>query len=532
MDNPKNIKSVVKLPIFLSVAVSLGILIGANVVDGSLERKSQSGAARFREIINLIDRNYVDQVNTDSLVDIAVTEMLKALDPHTAYIPVKDIEITRSELQGNFEGIGIEFNIIKDTICVVTPLSGGPSERIGLLSGDKIVKVDTELVAGIGINNRGVLDKLRGAKGSKVLVSVKRRGELGLLDFEIERDKIPQFSLDVAMMIGPSTGYIKINRFSINTDDEFFAAIKLLKKQGMNELVLDLTSNPGGYLDVAVNMADELLSKDQMIVFTKGNSLGTSTEYKARKKGQFEHGKLIIMIDEGSASASEILAGAVQDNDRGIIVGRRSFGKGLVQSQEMLSDGSELRLTISRYYTPSGRCIQKPYINQKSHYEDDYANRFDRGELFIKDSIKIDTSLMYKTSSGRKVYGGGGINPDIFVPLDTNSLVNRLYRTNTFNEYSLIFNQRNKEELKKITLEEFKTDYQLTPDDLNEFVVLAKENGVSITVNVLKDNIKAEAVLKAQIARGIWGDEGFYAVFNEVDPIFIAARKTMRKSDF
>ena len=471
----RNSKSVVRLPILLSIAIAMGILIGANMVGSESGKKDlYQSIYKFREIVSYIDRNYVDEVDTDELVETAINDMLEKLDPHTSYIPKKDIEIVSSQLKGKFEGIGIEFNIFHDTIYVVSPLSGGPSEKIGLKTGDKIVKVDGETVAGIGINNRGVFDRLRGPKGSEVTVSIKRRNVSELMDFTIERDKIPQHSVDVAYMVDDEIGYIKVNRFTATTYDEFKVALGKLKNDGMSKLVLDVTGNPGGYMDRAVNMADEFLSGDKMIVYTKGKESRYNAEHRAYRKGAFEEGSLIVLIDAGSASASEIVSGAVQDNDRGLIVGRRSFGKGLVQMPISLNDGSELRLTISRYYTPSGRSIQKPYeLGDQDDYYEDFSNRAANGELYSADSIEVVDSLRFETAKGRTVYGGGGITPDVFVALDStynSRYLNRLFYTNTMREYVLKYYEDNKASLEKWELADFKDNFEVTENMLQEMI--------------------------------------------------------------
>lgn len=522
----KNSKYYIRLPLLLSIAIAAGILIGANMTSpiGS-KNDVVSSIFKFREILNYINRNYVDEVQTDDLVETAITSMLEKLDPHTVYLPAKDHEYSKSELEGNFDGIGIEFNIFRDTIYVVAPLSGGPSEEVGLLSGDKIVKVDGENVAGIGINTRGVFDKLRGPKGSEVNVSIKRKNVREFLDFKIIRDKIPQFSLDASYMVDDEIGYIKINRFSSTTYKEFKEALEGLVSDGMNKLILDLTGNPGGYMDRAIKMADEFLASDPMIVFTKGKELRYNQEHRASRTGLFEKGGLIVLIDEGSASASEIVSGAIQDNDRGLIVGRRSFGKGLVQLPLELSDGSELRLTISRYYTPSGRSIQKSYENgQKDYYKDGFHNRYRKGEMFSADSIELNDSLVFTTTKGRKVYGGGGIVPDYFVPLDTTSnstYLNRLFTTGTIREYALHYNESNRKRLEEAGFDSFRTSFRVTNDMLDELVNLAKANKVTFNQQQFDHSEDLMKIyIKAQIARGIWKNDGFYPIFNETNEIF------------
>ena len=533
----KNTKSQIRLPFLLSIAIAAGILIGANMATES-EGKSDllSSLNKFREILSYVDNNYVDEVETEALVESAIGTMLEELDPHTVYIPKEDREISDAQLQGNFDGIGIEYNIFRDTIYVVAPLSGGPSEKLGILSGDKIIKVDEENVAGIGIRNKGVLDRLRGPKGSTVTVMIQRKNLNDLLEFNIVRDKIPQFSLDVSYMVDQEIGYMKINRFSATTYDEFKQALTELKSEGMQKLILDLTGNPGGYMDRAINMADEFLAENPMIVFTKGKERRYNQEHKAHRDGIFEKGGLIVLIDEGSASASEIVSGAVQDNDRGLIVGRRSFGKGLVQMPIDLTDGSELRLTISRYYTPSGRSIQKSYdAGQDDYFKDGFYARYQNGEMFSADNIKVNDSLKYETAKGRTVYGGGGIVPDYFVGLDTtqNSVyLNRLFTTNAIREYALTYSEKYKESLEKAGFEDFKSTFEVTESMLKNLTEIAATNKLAFDekqYNHSKPLIKT--YLKAQIARSIWNNEGFYPIFNETNEIFLSALKLFDQAE-
>ncbi|MFT7282914.1 MAG: carboxyl-terminal processing protease, partial [Cyclobacteriaceae bacterium] len=398
-----------KLPLYISVAIAIGIFIGAQMAGGEGSKPDlMKSLYKLRQVITFIENDYVDEVNTEELVEEVISDLLEKLDPHTAYIPAKDLTLMQSQLQGNFEGIGIEFNIFKDTVHVVSPLSGGPSERLGIQSGDKIVSVDGENIAGIGFSNRDIINRLRGEKGSKVNIEIKRKKEEELIPFAIVRDVIPQFSIDASYMVDDEIGYIKVSRFSSTTYMEFKEALNSLNGKGMQKLILDLTGNPGGYLDRAVDMTDEFLAGNQMIVYTQGKESRYNDNHISKKLGDFEEGPLIVLVDEGSASASEIVAGALQDHDRALIVGRRSFGKGLVQMPISLNDGSELRLTISRYYTPSGRSIQKPYNGDMEAYQKEYYERFENGEVFNEDNVTLNDSVVYKTDKGRLVYGGGG----------------------------------------------------------------------------------------------------------------------------
>lgn len=535
MSETKNSKSMIRLPFLLAAAIAGGILIGATMINSPSATGLLNSVDKFREIMNYVERNYVDDVDSEELIESAITNMLKKLDPHTVYISAKDIDISRSQLEGKFDGIGIEFNIFKDTIFVVAPLSGGPSEKIGLMSGDKIITVDGETVAGIGINNRGVFDKLRGPKGTQVDVGIKRKGDNELIKFEIIRDKIPQASLPVSYMIDDEIGYIKVSRFSATTYDEFKAALKKLGGEGMQKLVLDLTGNPGGYMDRAVNMADEFISGDQMIVYTEGRESRYDSEHRANKTGEFENAALIVLIDQGSASASEIVAGAIQDNDRGLIVGRRSFGKGLVQMPINLRDGSELRLTISRYYTPSGRSIQKPYGANLDEYDEDLYSRYKNGESFNKDSIKVDESLKFETSKGRTVYGGGGIMPDIFVPLDTigsSRYLTRLFTSNTIGEYVLKYYNKNKKKLESTDYEDYRANFEASDSMLKELNKIAGSNKVKYDEDQFNYSLGLIKLhLKAQIARRVWDNDGFYPIFNETNEILIEALKQFDQAE-
>lgn len=521
----QNTKSQIRLPLLITAAIAAGIFIGANVVgDKSDTINSRKSAFKFREILNYIDKNYVDEVDQDKLVDDAIVAMLKDLDPHTVYIPASEKELSRSQLQGNFEGVGIEYNIFRDTIYVVSPLSGGPSEAAGLLAGDKIIKVNEENVAGIGIRNKGVLDRLRGPKGSKVTLSIMRKNVAEVLDFKITRDKIPQFSVDADYMIDERTGYIKVNRFTATTYDEFERSLNKLLDEGMERLILDLTGNPGGYMDRAIRMADEFLSGDPMIVFTKGKEFRYNQEHKAGEEGLFESQPLIVLIDEGSASASEIVSGAIQDNDRGLIVGRRSFGKGLVQMPIDLSDGSELRLTISRYYTPSGRSIQKAYNSGVDEYYDDIYVRYESGEMYSADSVEVIDSLEFKTAKGRKVYGGGGIVPDVYVPLDTagnSPYLNKLFSTNSIREYAMQYLDANRDRLESKGFDHYFNKFQVSDKMLVELNAIASTNKIKFNQKQFdhsKDLIKI--YLKAQIARGVWDNNGFYPIWNQTNEIY------------
>ncbi|MEQ8905469.1 S41 family peptidase [Ekhidna sp.] len=538
MSTHNNSKRAIRLPLYIAITLCVGVFIGANMAGSSTAPTSNlmKSLTKFRQVLTHIENDYVDEVNSDDLVESAITQMLEELDPHTSYIPAKDLELISSRLEGNYEGIGVEFNIFKDTIHVVTPLSGGPSQKLGIRSGDKIIKVDGKNVAGIGMTNLKVVEMLRGPGGSEVTVSIMREGEDGLIDFIIERDVIPQYSVDVSYMVNDKIGYIKIARFANSTYLEFKEALLKLKDQGMEKLVIDLTGNPGGYLNRAVQIADEVLAGEQMIVYTDGKEKRYAEKHFSGEKGDFESGSLVIMVDEGSASASEIVAGAVQDHDRGLIVGRRSFGKGLVQLPIDLNDGSELRLTISRYYTPSGRSIQKTYQGGKldEYYEEAYQ-RFENGEVYSADSIKFNDSLAFKTDKGRIVYGGGGITPDFFVPLDTTQntrYINRLFSTNSIQEYTVKYAQENRARLADMGFDKFRASFKVTDEMLKDLVSVGEGNKLKFNEKEFRKSKQLlEQLTKAYIARGIWDNDGFYPIFNQQDEIFQRAIQLMDEAD-
>jgi carboxyl-terminal processing protease len=479
---------------------------------------------KLRQVVSYIENDYVDEVDTEELVEGVIENMLEKLDPHSAYIPVKDLELMQSQLKGNFEGIGVEFNIFKDTVYVVAPLSGGPSERLGIQSGDKIIKVDGKNIAGIGFTNRDVINHLRGEKGSEVVVSIMRKNEEELLDFTIARDVIPQYSVDASYMINDEVGYIKVSRFSATTYMEFKESLTQLKEQGLEKLILDLTGNPGGYLDRAVDMADEFLAGNQMIVYTEGKESRYNDSHLSKREGDFEEGPLIVLVDEGSASASEIVAGALQDHDRALIVGRRSFGKGLVQMPIALNDGSELRLTISRYYTPSGRSIQKPYDGDMESYQKEYLDRFENGEVYGDEEANFNDSAIFKTDKGRVVYGGGGIMPDFFVPFDTTGAsryLNRLLTSNSLAEYALHYYGNHGEELEEMGRDTFIKHFQVTDDMLREVVNAGESNKVKFNAAQFdRSQTLIKTYVKAFIGRRAWDNAGFYPVINQQNNIY------------
>lgn len=520
---------------------------------------------KFDDVLNLIETKYVDVPDYDKLVEEAIVGMVKELDPHSEYMTAEEYERMNEPLSGNFEGIGVQFNIIKDTIAVVSPISGGPSEKLGIRSGDKIVIIEDTVVAGIGITNQDVIDKLRGPKGTKVRVKIFRRGVKGLIDYTIERDKIPIFSMDAAYMLNEDIGYIRLNRFAQTTMDEFNAGMDELLAAGMKNLVLDLRGNSGGYLNTAIDLSDEFLADRQMIVYTEGVS-SPKRDNLATTKGRFEKGKLVVLIDEGSASASEIVSGAVQDHDRAMIIGRRSFGKGLVQRPFKLRDGSTLKLTTARYYTPAGRCIQRPYEEGNDEYRKENRRRVDNGELFNKDSIHVDDQKEYYTDNKRVVYGGGGIVPDVFIPLDTtenSDFLRELLGNGLFYQYVNEYVDANRDDLKAkyATYEAFEKGFSLDDAFLNEFIAYAdkemmpkestadetegkkKDSGLSLEERLKEYNKEKEEGLKvsdhvirlrlkALLARTLWGTEEFYRVFNSEDQAVVKAIESINDKSF
>jgi len=531
----KNTKQQIRLPLILALAISAGIWIGATFAEPKSDRNDLKAAIyKLQEIITYINRDYVDSVNTNELVEYGIQRMLEKLDPHSSYIPAKDATLAKSQLDGEFDGIGVEFGIVRDTIYVVAPLTGGPSEKLGIQSGDQIIKVDGKTVAGTGITNRDVFDLLRGPRGSKVNVEIKRKNQSELIPYEITRDKIPQYSINASYMVNDEIGYIKITRFAATTHEEFKNSLKELKEQGMRKLILDLQSNPGGYMGAAINIADEILNDNALIVSQKGKLNRYNQKAYAIKPGLFEDGSVIVLINEGSASASEIVAGALQDNDRGLIVGRRSFGKGLVQMPIDLSDGAELRLTIARYYTPSGRSIQKPY-GEDMDYSSDWTNRLEHGEFFSADSIKFNDSLRYETISGRAVYGGGGIMPDFFVPLDTtmsSAYVNRLFNSDSAREFILDYLDKNKKKFENMSFESYYKDFKVTEEMLQSLIKVGESNKVKFDEKDFKkskDYLKI--LLKAHMGRNIFDDNAFYKVINDINEIYLQALNLFEEAE-
>ncbi len=499
--------------------------------------KPDETVKKYSTLLYLINNFYVDTLDMSGLVEKAIVATLKNLDPHSAYIPKKEVERTNEPLEGSFEGIGITFQLFNDTILVIAPVPGGPSDKVGIMAGDKIIKVNGEDAFGEKITNQWVMDHLRGKKGTKVTVSIYRKGVEGLLDFTIVRDKIPLNSLDAAFMLDKKTGYIKLNRFAKQSKEEFDKAIDSLKRQGMEQLVFDLRGNSGGYLGTAMKIADEFLTDGKLIVYTKGIH-SPRQDLNATPEGEFEHGKLILLIDEGSASASEIVSGAMQDWGRAILIGRRSFGKGLVQRPFRLPDQSVVRLTVARYYTPSGRCIQKPYDKGIKDYYSDFSKRLKHGELIHPDSIHFPDSLKYETKNGRTVYGGGGIMPDIFIPLDSsryNRLYSNLIRKGVFNSFVNEYLDQNRRKLLKKyrNFTDFNKKFQIGEKEMALFEKYAREKLDKFDPARLEPNLKfIQSQMKALLARNLYDQNAYYETVAPLDSAIQKAVEVMKSDDY
>lgn len=517
-------------PIVVSLVAILGFVVGS-VLSSNVSQQNQkvsqlSVDGKLDLLLNLIELQYVDTVDRDDLVESAIPKILAELDPHSVYIPAEDLQIVNDDLDDSFSGIGVQFNIQKDTIMIVSVISGGPSEKLGILPGDRIVTVDDSLFVGSSISNDKVMKRLRGPKGSVVKVGIKRSSSDELLSFEIERGDIPLHSVDAAYLLKSGVGYVKVSKFGSATYDEFVEALTNLRIDGAERYIIDLRGNSGGYLESVILMTNEFLKKDDLIVYTEGKS-EKRREAFADGRGAFVKVPIAILIDEWSASASEIFAGAIQDNDRGIVVGRRSFGKGLVQQQIPLRDGSAIRLTIARYHTPSGRCIQKPY-SDKNEYDMDILNRYLHGEMDDADSIKtMPDSLKFFTAKGRIVYGGGGISPDYFVPRDTieaTSYYTKIYNSGLLYDYSFEYVDKNRKKLAEFKDLSSLSDFLSKQNFAEELAKFAKTKGV------VKDNEMFERSkllmqnrVEAYISRSVLGDSAFYPIFNEKDEVIRTA---------
>jgi carboxyl-terminal processing protease len=503
-------------PIYLAIAVIFGILIGTFFSGNSSSFTSFSSSSKnelkIKKLMNYIQRDYVDTVNTDKLLDGAIAQMLGKLDPHSVYIPKENLQAVTESMQGNFVGIGVQFRMIKDSVTVIQPIKGGPSIKAGIKAGDRILMADKDTLFGKNIRSGNIPKFLKGKPATTVALQVYRKSIDSTFTVDITRGKVNIKSVDLSYMINDSVGYIKLDRFARNTYREFKTSLQDLKSNGMTDLVLDIRGNGGGFIDIANSIVDEFLEDDKLIVFTKNNK-GDIDKSFATKKGIFENGGLYVLIDENSASASEILAGALQDNDKGTIIGRRSFGKGLVQQEMDLGDGSAVRLTIARYYTPTGRSIQKPYTkNGSKDYYSDFQQRIKSGELTNKDSIPVVDSLQYNTPKGKIVYGGGGIIPDVFVAIDTTSYLNNFY-FRAINNFAFNYVDGNRKEIaKNWTLDSFVENFDKDEQVFDEFYSKIKEYKPSI-----KTKFIIKKYLKSSIANEIFGDVGFYRIQHKDD---------------
>lgn len=522
-----------RLPLLLAATLALGMLIGQQLPhydrNFRLESRRSETAGTMEEILRYVEAKYVDTVDTESLRNRAIEHLLEDLDPHSVYISPDELKAVEDDMNGEFEGVGIEFIILDDTIQVVAPLSGGPSEVAGILAGDKIVSINDTVIAGIHLETGKIYNKLRGPKGSRVKIGILRGNEKTLRYFEVARDIIPVKSLEAAYMLDDQAGYFKIARFNSNTYQEFMQALTpMVEEKGMKSMVLDLRGNPGGYLEEATEILSQLFPDGKLLVYTKGRA-GQRKDYKSNGRARFDLQNVAVLIDEGSASASEIVAGAVQDWDRGWVVGRRSFGKGLVQEQYPLSNGGAMRLTVSRYFTPSGRCIQRDYKNGQE-YDHEAERRLLNGELSNAAKVKQGDSTQYFTGQGRVVFGGGGITPDVFIPIDTS------YSSKYFSDVQqqipqFIFRWKENPDHSKLpaTLSEFASKYVVSDEMLDALVSYAEKQGAkSSPADLAKCRNELKLMLKARLAKTLFGDEGLYKILNEDDPAVEKALQVLK----
>lgn len=530
------------LPLLFAIILVAGMLIGMRmqsvapqvIVDKSGDANpNMLGQGKIEELIRYVEAKYVDDVNRDELIERAINEILKELDPHSNYITAEQLQEVNEQLEGNFSGIGVEFMMLDDTIVVIAALAGGPSEAVGIQAGDKIVQIADTTIAGVNMEVKDIVSLLRGEPGSEVEIGIKRNGQKNIKNYTITRDKIPVYSVDVSYMIDDKTGYIKVNRFSATTYEEFMKGLEdLVDNHQMEDLIIDLRHNPGGYLQQATNILSQLFEdKDRLLVYTEGRTVNRN-DYESTGRAFFKVDDIAVLIDEGSASASEILAGAIQDHDRGVILGRRSFGKGLVQEQYKLRDGSALRLTVARYYTPSGRSIQKAYDDLDA-YENDVNNRYNSGELLEEGKISQADSTRFYTSSGRIVYGGGGISPDIFIPIDTIN-ANEEYLSLRQHVPAFVFRYMEEEgsSLNEYELETYAKSFEISDELYNEFLQFATEKGIKHNfsqANVIKPQLRR--FLKARIAKHLFEDEGFYYIWNENDDMVNKAIEVLNQNN-
>ena len=527
----KSTRQPIWLPLAIALAVVVGIFIGSRF---TANKPVAENDRKLNAILNLIAQDYVDTTNLKDLIELSIPEILSNLDPHTSYFSAEDLKAATDDLNGSFSGIGISFVLVNDTIGVVEVIPGGPSEKVGLMAGDKIIMIDDSVVTGSKITNGEVMKRLRGDKGSKVKLGIKRQTSKEMLTFTVTRGDIPVNTVDAFYMLDKNTGYIKINQFGRHTYDEFITAMASLDEEGAKRYMIDLRGNGGGFMEMAVLMANEFLPEGQLIVFTKGRYKRDDSEVWSDGNGSFQDAEVAVLIDEFSASASEIFAGAMQDNDRGLIVGCRSFGKGLVQKEFILPDSSAIRLTTARYYTPSGRCIQKDYKDGMLDYEKELVLRYTHGELYSRDSIKIDKSQVFTTLNGRTVYGGGGIVPDIFVARDTAGISNyyvEVANAGLLQRFAFDYCNNNRSALNK--MEDYMQFLRQAPSDevlIKDFADYAAANGIVprwYYINQSQNTIVTN--LKALIARDIFGNQAFYPILNRNDNTVQAALKALNK---
>ncbi|WP_378181301.1 S41 family peptidase [Aquimarina sp. SS2-1] len=507
------------LPLFIGLAMGIGVFLGSKLDFSNPSAKLFSYNAKkekLNRLIDYIDYEYVDEINTDSIVDVTVNRILENLDPHSVYIPPEELEGITESMQGDFIGIGVSYYPFRDTISVIQTIKGGPSERSGILAGDRILMADQDTLYGERLRRDGLADKLKGELNSQVQLKVYRKGK-GVFDVVVKRGRVPLRSVDASYLLKENLGYIKINRFAETTYKEFKKALDSLKDMGAENLVVDLRDNGGGFIAPALKMADEFLKNDQLIMFTK-NKKGAIENNYATRNGSFEKGDVYVLINENSASASEIFAGAIQDNDRGIIVGRRSYGKGLVQREMALGDGSAIRLTISRYYTPTGRSIQKPYENGNKEYFNEYLERYKNGELQNADSIQVADSLKFKTPGGKTVYGGGGIIPDIFVSKDTTRVgetLDYMLRSGRMGGYIFEELDKKRDYYNNLTEEQFKEEITIDDDFADGFLIYTRKKGIDMNLKNYREQLKK--YLKAIMAQQLFGTNAFEKIINKDD---------------
>jgi len=532
-----NRKKDIIYPIALAVMLAAGIWLGL-FINQKPERSSLTvypRADKLSSILNYIEHQYVDTVSMENLVESTIPTMLKHLDPHSVYIPASDLQTVNEPLDGGFDGIGVTFNMPNDTVVIISTVPGGPSERVGLLAGDRIITINDSLVAGVNFDQNDIVTMLKGPTGTKVTVGILRQGLNEIVSFEITRDKIPIYSVDVSFMLNQEVGYIKISRFARTTYTEFIEAIEKLQAQGMKKIIIDLRNNTGGYLDAATNIANEFLPEGKLIVYTQGKARPRQNVY-SNARGRCLDTPVAVIIDEFSASASEILAGALQDNDRGIVTGRRSFGKGLVQEQVLFSDGSALRLTIARYYTPTGRSIQKPYEPGNDEYFYDINNRYMHGEFQERDSIHLADSLKFTTPGGRTVYGGGGIMPDYFIPLDTTGVTtyfNQVARRNLIYRFAFGFADRHRRHMADMKTHTEIEEYLDGLNILTQFVDYAREHRVEPNyADIEKSKLLIETQIKAYVARILIDNQGFFPIYTKIDNTLLKTIDILEEEDF